>query len=399
MGDVCYDCQKELKWYSAKADLNHLHSKGAGVPAGMSSSDKLCYDCWEKIDPKKIQEQELQQKAKSLIQVKQDEKIDFLECYKEIENFTGRTISMIPDYLKKELDLLYYEKYKEIAINCMTKFSKFWGDYSIYMECPNITVDFKKYNNYILDTCEEYEEHDCSKNDQVWLVLVTTIFAMNEIVTRANGEVDSNIHTIDYEKRILSRYERFLKKFKLPPRSIKPTKSRKSKPSVASVTKKEMDKNFEDYTWLDMENMVGELFEKKGYEVTVTQATGDFGIDVEARNDKESIGIQVKHWNNDVGYEDVAKTLGSSMGKFNRSIIVNSKSGFTSQAWQKQSEMPYVLELWDSTKLKSEIKKAFFNSSSEKIGKFCTQCGVKNIDKAKFCHECGESLNIVNDQA
>ena len=53
------------------------------------------------------------------------------------------------------------------------------------------------------------------------------------------------------------------------------------KPVSFEQVKKEMDKNFEDYTWQDMENMVGELFEKKGYDVIVTQATGDFGIDVE----------------------------------------------------------------------------------------------------------------------
>ncbi len=237
----------------------------------------------------------------------------------------------------------------------------------------------------------EIEDQSYANDDQAWLVLVSTIFLMSLAVNQRSGEL--NGHTVFGLGTLVSKYERFLNKFKLPPKSARPSTSRKSNPSVASITKEEMDKDFEDYTWQDMENMVGKLFEKKGYDVIVTQATGDFGIDVEARNDKESIGIQVKHWNADVGYEDIAKTLGSSMGKFNRSIIINSKSGFTSQAWQKQSEIPYVLDLLDSNKLKSEIKKAFFDTS-ESVGKFCIGCGAKNVDKAKFCHECGTSLII-----
>jgi len=113
---------------------------------------------------------------------------------------------------------------------------------------------------------------------------------------------------------------------------------------------------FEDLSWEDMEHLVGKLFEKKGYEVKVTQKTGDFGIDVEAKNANEFIGIQVKHWKNNVGFDDCAKTLGVSH-KYNKAIIISTNSGFTPQAWEFQEQNKYRLELWDTNKFREELDK------------------------------------------
>lgn len=341
------------------------------------------------------------------ITVKDEEalkKFNSNRCGDDIVSFTNEVILIISDLLKKELDTNYIDEFRRISGRCLTHFSKFWQESgwinpSSYFECPNITVDFKNYKNYILEVCNEYQDHPSLKNDEVWLVLVTTIYAMHLSVTHYDGKLNEN--RLHQHTRI-SKLESLLVKFKLPPISSKPkpiSKSSKVSTVSMSITKDDLNNNFERFGWQDMENIVGELFEKKGYVVTITPPTGDFGIDVEARNDNESIGIQVKHWNNDVGYEDLAKTLGSSMGKYNKSIIINTKSGFTSQAWQKQSEMPYVLELWDSTKLKNEFKKIFSleTHTIDSNSKFCTECGTKIISKDKFCHECGVTLIQTRD--
>lgn len=364
----CFVCGQKLSW-GQRFDLAHLESRNRIIPEGMTANEKVCNDCLEITTEDDEGTLELRSQISKLeINQKEGEDNDFDvgKCCKHIEEFTYQVYSIIQSVLKKELDKDYLIHYCILSARCMTQFAKFWKESNTYyFECPNITLDFKKYNEYVLETYEDHEDEPYAKDDQVWLVLVSTIFLMSMSVTRIHGEltkdqlVDLNLNM----NQLVSKIERFLKKFKLPIKSVRPKKIKKSNDSKMVITKEEMKNNFENYSWQDMENMVGELFEKKGYEVTVTQATGDFGIDVEARNDKESIGIQVKHWNADIGYEDIAKTLGSSMGKFNRSIIINSKSGFSAQAWQKQSEMPYVLELWDSTKLKSEIKKAFFEST------------------------------------
>tara|TARA_Y100000590_G_C15410596_1_gene897436 strand:+ start:224 stop:838 length:615 start_codon:yes stop_codon:yes gene_type:complete len=121
-----------------------------------------------------------------------------------------------------------------------------------------------------------------------------------------------------------------------------------------SLTKDDLENNFARFSWDEMEHLVGRLFEEKGYSVKVTQKVADFGIDVEARNETEFIGIQVKHWEHNVGFEDTAKTLGVSQ-EFNRVIIVSSKAGFTKQAVIHEEQNSYKMELWDSQKFKDEI--------------------------------------------
>jgi HJR/Mrr/RecB family endonuclease len=125
-----------------------------------------------------------------------------------------------------------------------------------------------------------------------------------------------------------------------------------------TITDEDWANNLQRFDWRDMELMVDALFAEKGYDTEVTQSTGDFGIDVEAKNDKEYIGIQVKHWVNNVGYEDVAKTLGSS-SKFNRFIIISTRSGFTQQAMKRAEEDKYKIELWGSKKFKEEMLQTF----------------------------------------
>ena len=123
------------------------------------------------------------------------------------------------------------------------------------------------------------------------------------------------------------------------------------------VSQVDLVSNFSRLSWKEAENLVGKLFEKKGYSVQVTGKSGDFGIDVEAKSDTEYIGIQVKHWSMDVGFEDVAKTLGVS-SKFNKVIIVSTKSGFTSQAMQfaGRDENRFRLELWNGQRFKQELR-------------------------------------------
>ena len=121
------------------------------------------------------------------------------------------------------------------------------------------------------------------------------------------------------------------------------------------VTEDDLQNNFSRLSWENAEDLVGKLFEKKGYSVIVSQRSADFGIDVHAENGSEKLGIQVKHWNHQVGFEDVAKTLGVSQ-QFNKVILVNTKNGFTPQAWKHANNNPYLIELWDSNRFKQELR-------------------------------------------
>jgi HJR/Mrr/RecB family endonuclease len=147
----------------------------------------------------------------------------------------------------------------------------------------------------------------------------------------------------------------------------------------------DLQNNFTRFSWQQAEDLVGKLFEKKGYSVTIgvptsdggTKRQGDFGIDVEAKNEKEYLGIQVKHWIMDVGFEDVAKTLGVAQ-KFNKVIIVSTKSGFTSQASEHAQNNPYLIELWDSNKFKNELRQHVISSTNIQKSKGVLPKDVKN---------------------
>jgi hypothetical protein len=167
----------------------------------------------------------------------------------------------------------------------------------------------------------------------------------------------------------------------------------------------DLQNNFVRFSWQQAEDLVGKLFEKKGYSTTIGVPTadggikrqGDYGIDVEAKNNKEYLGIQVKHWIMDVGFEDVAKTLGVAQ-KFNKVIIVSTKSGFTSQARTHAQNNPYLIELWDSNKFKNELRQHLLNNSNLTKSKgtlpkeqtLCSECKTEISDSTKFCPKCGK---------
>jgi hypothetical protein len=132
---------------------------------------------------------------------------------------------------------------------------------------------------------------------------------------------------------------------------------------VGKISGEDLENNFKKYDWFEMENLVGALFESKGYEVKVTQSTGDFGIDVWAIKDDEKIAIQVKHQESDVGYDTIAKTIGATIAKANHIIIVSTKSGFTKSALVYQMDNQHFVRLWNTQKFKNELTEHLINTS------------------------------------
>jgi hypothetical protein len=129
-------------------------------------------------------------------------------------------------------------------------------------------------------------------------------------------------------------------------------------------TYEDLKNNFARFGWEDAEDLTAKLFKSKGYSTTVGVPTkdggrkrqGDFGIDVRAHNGIVNIGIQVKHQVENVDFDAVAKTLGVAQ-KFQKVIIVSTKSGFSTQSLEHARNNSDVIELWDSDTFKEEIKK------------------------------------------
>lgn len=104
------------------------------------------------------------------------------------------------------------------------------------------------------------------------------------------------------------------------------------------------------------EDFIGLLFKSMGYEVIDLPYVGDYGADLVAKRNGETIVVQVKKYGlgHRVGAPEVQKTLGS-IWKYNanKAILVTT-STFTAKAYDQAAGAP--IELWDRKKLKKMLE-------------------------------------------
>jgi hypothetical protein len=109
----------------------------------------------------------------------------------------------------------------------------------------------------------------------------------------------------------------------------------------------DMRNNFAGLTPRQFEKLVAELFAQMGYETTLTPKTADYGVDVIAKKNEDTIAIQVKKYSKGrkVGNRDIQRLLGSMYQcNANKAIFVTS-SEFTTPAYLQASKAP--AELWN----------------------------------------------------
>jgi HJR/Mrr/RecB family endonuclease len=127
-----------------------------------------------------------------------------------------------------------------------------------------------------------------------------------------------------------------------------------------------IDTNFMNMSHFEFEEFIAKLFRKMGYDVIVTRKTGDYGIDIIAKDKKDTIAIQVKQnkIGNNVGNTTIQQVLGAMWKvKANKAIIITT-SDFTIQAKEQAKEAP--VELWDLKTLKRLVQKYFIDMDEMK---------------------------------
>ena len=132
-------------------------------------------------------------------------------------------------------------------------------------------------------------------------------------------------------------------------------------------TKLIMGQNFGNIGHYEFEEFVAKLFRKMGYHTEVTRKTGDFGIDIIAKDDQDIIAVQCKQnrIGNNVGNVVVQQILGAMWKvKANKAIVVTT-SDFTVQAKEQAREAP--VELWNLKTLKQMVRKYFIDGEIEKL--------------------------------
>lgn len=101
------------------------------------------------------------------------------------------------------------------------------------------------------------------------------------------------------------------------------------------------------------EQYVAELFEKMGYKTEVTKHSNDQGIDVLAKNEIVTIGIQAKCYSGAVGNAAVQEAIaGKTLYKADKVMVVTNNK-FTPAA--KELAKAANVELWDRRKLMEKI--------------------------------------------
>ena len=101
----------------------------------------------------------------------------------------------------------------------------------------------------------------------------------------------------------------------------------------------------------DFEYYCADLLKKKGFsKVTVTQGSGDYGIDIIAWKNNVKYGIQCKRYSGNVGYRAVEEAYtGARVYNCDRAVVLTN-SDFTKQAMSGARKIG--VELWGSEMLK-----------------------------------------------
>lgn len=135
-------------------------------------------------------------------------------------------------------------------------------------------------------------------------------------------------------------------------------------------------------SWREFEELVGEAYRRKGYNVTETGGGGaDGGVDLIVKRGGEKLLVQCKHWKMDrVGVKVVRELYGVVVAEKATGGVVISSGTFTQEAMNFAKGKP--LELLDGTTLQSiitEVQKGEIQPHNRLNENVCPHCGAKMV--------------------
>lgn len=101
-----------------------------------------------------------------------------------------------------------------------------------------------------------------------------------------------------------------------------------------------------DYDGISFEKAIHDLFDLRGYKCQLTKKSGDYGVDVIAIKNGESIGIQVKHYSKPVGVGAVQEVASGALFYRTSQAMVITNSTFTNNAVTLASKLNVTLIDW-----------------------------------------------------
>lgn len=120
--------------------------------------------------------------------------------------------------------------------------------------------------------------------------------------------------------------------------------------------------SLDELNGIEFEAAIAGLYEHKGYEVQITKASGDFGVDVIAKKESEILAIQAKRYSGKVGIKAVQEvSAGAFYHKATKAIVITN-SFYTEQAKELAKKTDITLinkkrlaNMWESYQPSVEI--------------------------------------------
>ncbi len=129
-------------------------------------------------------------------------------------------------------------------------------------------------------------------------------------------------------------------------------------PSMPAHVEQGLQSNFAGWDSRRFEELIANTFQRLGYRAEITPPGPDLGVDVIAEKGSERIVIQAKRWRENVGDDDVLKTVGTiTMNNANKAIVITT-AGFTRSAMIVSERTPN-LELIDMEQLRRLIIQSY----------------------------------------
>lgn len=141
--------------------------------------------------------------------------------------------------------------------------------------------------------------------------------------------------------------------------------------------------NFSNLSPYEFEHFVAKLLREIGYTTTVTQKTGDYGVDIIAKKDNNTIAVQCKRFKegNLVSNRDIQRILGAMHSINANKCIFVTTSKFTKQAIQQARGCS--IELWDKEILHNLVKKHLLDLEIKEIFSLMEREKKEKIEREK----------------
>tara|TARA_B110000467_G_scaffold161914_1_gene183968 strand:- start:107 stop:1768 length:1662 start_codon:yes stop_codon:yes gene_type:complete len=181
-----------------------------------------------------------------------------------------------------------------------------------------------------------------------------------------------------------------------------------SLPKLPKDLEKTLNHNFKNISGDQFEELIAELYRKKGYVVKKTPIGPDQGVDLFLTKKRwvgqKRIIIQAKNWRDSVGNTDVLKTAGARQMHKASSAIVITSSHFTPSALKALNNTPHITGI-EIEELKREFRK-YFKTHTKKNEKKYTKKNEKKYTKKNekkytkkdqySCSKCKKTFDRIN---